>query len=283
MQIRSLENISTSNILNCFNKAFADYVLPFQLTEEQFNRKVLTERIKFKQSVGAFDGDVLSGFILQGIYYVDGIKIVYNAGTGVVPESRGQQLTKKMYASIFKEFQQIQPSKYVLEVIIGNNRAYNTYADIGFKIERELLSFKGKVKSASKNSEIQLKEIPFLNWTELQKFWDWKPSWQNSIQALQITGKGNINMGAYLDNELVGYTSWNASTNRINQFAVSKRHRRRGIGSMLFENIQKGIDAPCVIINVDQSDENSILFLKKLGLETFISQYEMGLEAKSQF
>lgn len=97
MELKTLSNTSTEDILSVFNLSFSDYIVPFHLSIEQLTTKIAAEKINPDISVGAFEDGRLVGFILQAEKTGSGEKIIYNGGTGVVPESRGKGLVRKMY------------------------------------------------------------------------------------------------------------------------------------------------------------------------------------------
>lgn len=96
MEIRNLEQVKKSEILEAFNKSFSDYFVPFKLTEEPLEKKMVTDKIDLKLSVGIFEDKKLIAFILHGFDVIDNQKIIYNRGTGVIPEKRGFGLTKNL-------------------------------------------------------------------------------------------------------------------------------------------------------------------------------------------
>ena len=132
--LRTLENISTERLLETFNLSFSDYIVPFYLTKEQLENKIQSESIKLEFSVGAFEDNRLIAFILHGYDTIDNLKIVYNAGTGVIPAKRGNKLTAKLYEYALTILHKNDIDKVLLEVITTNKAAIKTYKNIGFKI-----------------------------------------------------------------------------------------------------------------------------------------------------
>jgi ribosomal protein S18 acetylase RimI-like enzyme len=278
MQFRNLDNYSTASLLDAFNEAFADYFVKLRLTKDQLEKKIIADSIDLKLSVGAFEAEKLAGFILHGIDTINGQPVIYNAGTGVLPEYRGNRLTKAMYAFVMQELKAQNVSKCVLEVIEQNKAAIKTYSDIGFTFKRELVCFKGKVQAQSAQDNFTIKALDPLDWDRMESFWDWNSSWQNSITALKKNGENSRTIGSYHNDMLTGYLSWNPSINRVAQFAVAKTHRRQGIATALFHSIP-GIDLTEIsIINVDKSSGATLAFLRSIGLNAFITQHEMELQ-----
>ena len=98
MEIKSLTGTNCKDILNVFNNSFSDYFVPFKLTEEQLVSKMISDKTDLELSVGVFENQKLIAFILHGFDITNNQNVVYNGGTGVIPEKRGLGLTKQMYA-----------------------------------------------------------------------------------------------------------------------------------------------------------------------------------------
>ena len=276
-KIDTLKNIRSEEIVETFNAAFSDYFFSMKFTKEQFEHKLFVEGGRLDLSVGTFENDKLIAFIL---HFADKKSVVYNGGTGVVPDFRGNQLTSKMYEFIKPKLVANKINKMVLEVLTQNSAAIKTYQNQGFKITRELNCFKGKLKLtkaefSSKNYEIvELKEY---NWDLLQTFWDNSPTWQNSIQTVNNLKDQNTAFGIIAENKTRGYIIYNPNTKRIHQLCVDKDFRNKGLGQYLLEVVSK-IDSEISIINVDSRDKALVKFLQKNGLINYTSQYEMELE-----
>lgn len=275
-EFSDLKNISTDALLHTFNASFSDYLVKMQLTKEQLERKLMTDAIDLRLSAGAYENGRLIGFILHGINELGQEKIAYNAGTGVLPSKRGANLTKKMYRYILPQLEKEGITKCILEVLEKNLPALKTYLATGYELKRELVCFKGIPKIPRINSRTpNIREIKQVDWTTLSTFWDWQPSWQNSITAMQNLGEQNKLMGIYRKNKLVAYISYNPLNNRIAQFAVHKSHRRAGYGKALFRYVFQANQTEIAIINVDIESSTTITFLGSIGLFPYIYQYEM--------
>ena len=274
MTIKTLQDVAISDILKAFNEAFSDYIIKLELTEESLITKIKAENIKVEASVGAFDKGRLVGFILNGLDELEGIKTVYNGGTGVIPEYRGNRIVEKMYGYILPVLKAEGYSKHTLEVIEGNYKALRAYEKIGFKTIRTFSSFKGQV-NAPGNSKIRISVAKNLDWETAESFWNVKPSWQNSSAAIKRTLDQHEIIVAFKGDEPVGYAVRAGA--RIKQFAVKKEERGNGIGRALFKYINSKVTPePISFINYDKTDESSILFFQKTGLNQFIDLNEMN-------
>jgi ribosomal protein S18 acetylase RimI-like enzyme len=274
MEFKTLANVELDELLAVFNLSFSDYIVPFHLTKEILAAKIVAEKLDMNISVGAFEEGKLVGFILQSEKLENGQKVIYNGGTGVVPESRGKGLVRRMYDFIIPALKEKKAEVLLLEVIEGNSTAIRAYENLGFTIVRKLLCFKGNIKSEEDSSAITIKEMKDFKWENLRSFWDIEPSWQGSVHVLNPMPEHYQALGAYSAENLVGYIIYNPGARRILQIAVHKDYRKQGIGSGLFKAIADG--QPVAINNVDHSSKETDIFLdKKIGLQNWLSQFEM--------
>ncbi len=277
MKIKTLQGVDVANILQAFNGAFSDYFVPFQLTLEQLKTKMNVDKINLDYSVGVFDGEKLVAVILHGVDYLEGKKVVYNGGTGVIPEYRGQALTRQMYEFILPILQKQSIDYLILEVVSKNIPAIKTYQKVGYEIIKELKCYKGKINTSAPSPTITIQKMPSYDWPLIQSFWDFSPTWQNSKNALDFLKDSNQAIGAYHDGQLVGYVIYNKKGGKIQQFAVDKKFRRQKIATNLFNYISKEQNNNWSIINVDSTATGTNAFLSKIGLENHINQLEMRL------
>lgn len=274
MEFKTLANIELDELLEVFNLSFSDYIVPFHLTKEILAAKIIAEKLDMNISVGAFEEGKLVSFILQSEKLENGQKIIYNGGTGVVPGSRGKGLVRKMYDFIIPSLKERGADVLLLEVIEGNAAAIRAYENLGFTIIRKLLCFRGNINSGVENSTVTIKSLEDFQWDNLRSFWDIEPSWQGSEYVLNPMPENYQALGAYSDENLVGYIIYNPGARRVLQIAVDKKYRKQGIGSGLFTAIADGQSV--AINNVDDVSKETDVFLdKKIGLQNWLSQFEM--------
>ncbi len=273
--IQTLENTTLEKIAAVFNESFSDYIVPLSLTTGQLENKIKNDSIQLAFSAGAMEDDKLVGFILHGYDVVSNEKIIYNAGTGVIPSHRGKKLTRQLYDFIFPLLQSNDVSRVQLEVITENKPAIKTYQNIGFQMARELNCFKGSVNTVDQVHHYKIQPLENYDWEQLQSSWDWNPSWQNSITAINNLQQVNASFGIYAGEQLLGYIIFNPLSKRVQQFAVHKEHRGHGIGTQLFHHIAHNFGRDISVINVEHGTAETDRFLKSIGLEIYVKQYEM--------
>lgn len=277
LHFKNLKDSSVAILLDVFNASFADYLVPLQLTPEQLEHKLAGDSVDLELSVGAFSGTELVGFILHGINNYKDTLAVYNAGTGVRPAFRGQRVTAAMYQFILPELQARGITTAVLEVIDKNIPAIKSYEAVGYSVQRELLCFRGVPEQKGHMPPATIRLIDKPDWDLLQTFWDWEPSWQNAIPALRNIGPVHPTIGIYDEDRLIAYANYNPQNNRIAQFAVDKAYRGKGLAGQLFRHICKGPGSACTLINIDARADKTRDFLQAMGLQPFITQYEMTM------
>ncbi|WP_299765321.1 GNAT family N-acetyltransferase [uncultured Dokdonia sp.] len=280
MIINTLTGIETKEILDTFNESFSDYFIPFKLTEGQLDSKMLADKVHLNLSVGVFENGNLIAFILHGFDKINGEKILYNGGTGVIPKKRGLGLTKKMYHFILPILKEKGIDTLFLEVISENIQAIKSYKFAGYKIERTLLCYKGEVPTLQTNSSIEIKQLKKYNWSLMESFWDISPTWQNSNNVINGLKDTSISFGAYIQNTLVGYIIYNPNTKRILQIAVDKKYRKNKIASTLVSKLLEEYGNTLSIINVDKGSESTHRFFKHIGLKKNLEQLEMKLQLR---
>lgn len=276
MKISSLTSTSTDTILHCFNEAFSDYVVPFRLTSEQLEAKMKAERVNLDYSVGTFDGDRLVGFILHGVKDANGVRSIYNGGTGVIPSARRAGLTVQMYDHILPILRPAGIHEMILEVIAGNAPAIKSYERIGYKTVRMLDCYKGDISVSATHPQVEIRHIHQFS-DSLTAIGKIQPTWQNSAEAIEDATSDVIILGAYLNDGLCGYCACNVKTNRILQIAVSKSDRRQKIGSTLLHHIAAQYSPTVTIINVDARYDSVAEFLAQSGFVRFLQQHEMRM------
>ncbi|WP_330671425.1 GNAT family N-acetyltransferase [Anaeromicrobium sp.] len=260
-------------------RAFSDYQvkidLPFWKFKEMLQRKGYVSCL----SIGAFKNEELVGFVLNGFRNWNGKLTVYDIGTGVVGEYRKQGITSAMLLSIRELIKEKKVDQYLLEVIQSNTSAFQLYKKQGFEIVRNFSCFqldKNKYRSMTSYKVKHMDKIDSTNWERLIKFWDFEPSWQNSIDSINATSDIFIYSIIHFDDNIVGYGIIDKKTGDIPQIAVDKNYRRKGIARSIVTDLLKNTRSCSInVTNVDEESTSTKEFLIKLGFKYIIGQYEM--------
>jgi ribosomal protein S18 acetylase RimI-like enzyme len=278
MEYKSLESESLETIYNCFIEAFSDYTVDMQLPFEKFQRMKTRNNVNLNYSLGLYHKDTLIGFILNGVGTWNGVPTVYDSGTGIIKEYRGKNYSTGMFHKV-KEYIQDDFQQYLLEVIQTNTPAFTLYSNQGFKIQRELACFyadKTEINTRI-HPDVTVNPLP-LDWDTLKLFWNFKPSWQNSIPAVERMSQYFKVLGAFKHKACVGYVIFDPVSGEIIQIAVKKNMRRKKIGSHLLTTICSKIKSNTLrIVNIDKGDQDTMQFFKGNNFVNDVNQYEMIL------
>lgn len=279
MEIKSLDKIDFDTIYTAFSKAFSDY--DYKQSHSGL-RKMLTRRgFNPKLSFAAFKGEDIIAFTLNGIGSFNGNKMAYDTGTGTLKQFRGQGLATKIFEYSIPFLKKENINHYLLEVLQHNTKAVSLYQKINFKITREFNyfiwnneEFKNEVEGI--HTPFKIKSIDIKEYDIFSGFWDFSPSWQNSLESIQRTREDFITLGAYMDKKLIGYCILEPHSGDITQLAVDKLYRRKGVASvLLFEANKQNKCSTTKIVNADISCRSIVDFLKAKSVEITGKQFEM--------
>src|SRR5687767_11061211 len=268
---RFLDAAEKTRVHKTFVEAFSDYMVKFELTELQFQAHIELNAVDLKRSVGCMSGDDLIGVSLNGFGTWERRPTVYDAGTGVLPGFRRRGVSRAMFEWMIPLLAEEGYEQFLLEVITRNKPAVRLYEQLGFRRTRELLlleteTIKGKDRPLP--DDIEIREIHRHENIPFAAFWEGKPSWQNSLEAVERSLKMKRLHGAFAGDECVGYIIFSAGVGRLAQLAVHRDHRHKGIATRLLLEMQKeSSQQKLQVINLDESMTESVVFFRNRGFK----------------
>ncbi len=276
-EYRLLSSKDFDLLYECFLDAFSDYEVSMQMSREQFAQRFVRDGVRLELSAGAFDEDKLVGFYMNAIGHWNGELTAYDAGTGVRPSHRGRGIAKELFAFVLPHLQAAGITQYLLEVLSSNAPAVALYRRLGFSDSRELAVLRTGTVIGSKPDlrRVSIRTVLEPDWELFESFWDGSPSWQNSIDAVHRITDETLMTGAYVDEECVGYGVVFRPSSNLMQLAVSRKHRRRGIGSLLLSALQREASEPLKVNNVDENLKGTLAFFEASGFHVALKQFEM--------
>ncbi|KAN0038303.1 hypothetical protein ACTA71_000475 [Dictyostelium dimigraforme] len=297
-------NFNLKELTDVFNSSFSDYVIKFVVTEESLSQKIQGDGISMNHSIGIFgeaEENKLEGFVLLAPDDFKNPTKLYNSATGVIPTARGNKLIEKSISQMKTFFKENGIKSIVLEVIQTNPRAIKVYENCGFKITRELISYKGDLNKDSLLKYLNNNESENITIEKVEKLTDdvidfienengdnqqprMNPSWSNTNQVIQR----EFNMGFNQfwiardnkTNKIIGFLSIHSQSQRIRQIYVTPTFRNKNVATKLFYTM---LSSEFQTINFNASNieegyENlKNFFNKRIGLDFWVSQYEMEL------
>ena len=237
-----------------------------------------------KISFGAFDNGKIVGITVNGVGNWNDKLTAYDSGTGIIKEYRKRGIARKMFDESLPIIRKQGITQYLLEVIKTNIGAYELYKKAGFKVVRELDYFKVDINELKYHKLVTKQDVHFRiieepDWEIFKSFWDFEPSWQNSIDSLNRKIESFKILCMYERSKLIGYGIIEMHTGDIPQLAISHQYRRQRLGTSLFRVLINYSEVNSLrIINSDSSYLPFKKFMKSLGIPPGEGQYEMVME-----
>jgi ribosomal protein S18 acetylase RimI-like enzyme len=272
-EIKSISNINLDKLLEVYNESFKDYISPFKISKEQFQAKIVSDKIDLNFSFGIYDSNYLIGFILHSLNKEQ--KTAYNAGTGIVSNARNKGHLTKSYEILKSTLSKNGITNLVHEVRVLNEIGIKAYQKNGFKINRELAVYIGDISENYLSNSISI--IKSNTKTEFKIFikdFDYSPSWLNSLEQIDFT-----TVDVYLaknEEKFLGFMIYKPQSKRLIQIFVLKEYRRLKIGTKLLQHI-RSINQRLLVANVHNNTETKNFF-ESNGLKQKFIQYEMCQE-----
>ncbi len=273
---RMLDKISTETLHKTFLDAFSDYQVNLDLPFWKFKQMLQRRGYVSELSIGAFKNEMLVGFVLNGFRNWNGKPTVYDLGTGVIVECRRQGITSNMLLNVKELLKQKQVEQYLLEVIKSNTSAVQLYKKQGFELQREFTCFKLDKNKYNPITTCKVEHVNRIDWGQITDFWDFKPSWQNSIDSINAVPEEFQYSIVHFDNTIAGYGVIDKRTGDIPQIAVNRHYRGKGIARSIMTDMIENTESHRIsVLNVDDESKSTKDFLLKLGFEHSVDQYEM--------
>lgn len=276
---KTLNETSLEILHKAFLEAFFDYQVKTDLPFWKFEQMLLRRGYNPDISMGAFDNDRLVGFVLNGYRNWIGKPTVYDLGTGVIPEYRRKGITSDLLLHIRKLLKEKQVEQYLLEVIKSNQSAFQLYKKQGFEIQREFSCFHLEKDKFIPGTICKVERVERIETEQFKEFWDFEPSWQNSVASVEAVPEAFNFFVARFNNTIAGYGIIDKVSGDIPQIAVNRDYRGNGIAYGIMTELLKSTGSGKVaLLNVETNSTPIESFLNKLGFVYYVGQYEMLLK-----
>ncbi|MDD4904173.1 MAG: GNAT family N-acetyltransferase [Candidatus Bipolaricaulis sp.] len=272
-----LRSVDVSGI----HAAFADYAMGSSegLPEERLLLRMRKNAVDYEASVGAYEEGRMVGFTLVGLDAWGGRSTAYDAGTGIVPTTRGRGLAHRMFDHALPALAERGVEEFVLEVLQDNAPAIRAYRKARFETTRTLRSFVAarSVIRRPASSRWTLRTIDLMQFERVAEEMDWLPSFENRISAVRAILSDVSLVGAFEKERCVGAYAYSAPLRWLLSL-VCRSHRRLGIGRALLvhvvEHLPDGVER-IAALNVNGADDGMQGFLGHLGFTPLVDQFEM--------
>ena len=263
-QFRALDNVSLEDLAGCFNAAFSDYEQPIRFTADSLKYYLTASAVDLTLSFGAFCGQQPVGFILNssGIYH--GQSVVFDAGTGVVPEHRGKKVFSELFEYTAARLRQRGVEKYYLEVLQGNDHAISIYRKKGFSVLREYSVLLGSGAKSGWDSRVAA--VPYEEFVPFVTAVSVEPSFEHTTH--NVDQNPQLYEVLYLDNR--AYCIYAKRNGEIIQMHYNQLDALRDVMSALVERYPRAMAK-----NVDFRYGDVLQMLTEAGFKEITRQFEM--------
>ncbi|MEG0381057.1 MAG: GNAT family N-acetyltransferase [Kurthia sp.] len=267
MKWRALENFDVTTMTDLWNRSFEDYIVPINMSEEDFMTRINTLNLSTKTSVIAELDDEKVGMMLYGEEEFKGEKTAWIGGMGVIKSMRQHGVGKEILLKTIELAKDEEVDKLFLEVIEGNERAIKLYTKMGFTLINKVSVGKIKLTSAYKKKDfLELKVSAAIE------------NWQRNLEPLETAWQNrlarNYNMYTILLNkEEVGYLYWIEESFSLKQLILKEPTQNivEGVLALLYEKFGE------VQVNVGNfnMEQKEYAFLIQLGMNENLRQLHM--------
>lgn len=131
---KTMDHITFKEAHELFTLGFEGYYIPMNMTLDAFVARFGNENLSPVLSIIMFDEGNPIGFVIQGIREVDGKKIAWNGGTGIIPKYRGKKLGSVLVEKALHTLKEQDVDIATLEALTINQPAIKLYEKVGYKV-----------------------------------------------------------------------------------------------------------------------------------------------------
>ena len=262
---QSLRNIDLQQLAECFNSAFSDYEQPICFTADSLNYYLTTSAVDLSLSYGAFCGEELVGFILNssGIYKKQ--NVVFDAGTGVIPDHRGKKVFSALFDFTCQQLKRQNITRYYLEVLQSNHHAVSIYSKKGFNIQ---CGYSVLIASGAHSDwNDQITTVPYPDFDLFQTAHSVSPSFEHTTD--NICRNPQLYEVLYWDN--LAYCIYAKRNGEIIQLHYNDLNALKDVLSALTDRYPSAMAK-----NIDCNCDDVINTLTESGFKEITKQYEMA-------
>lgn len=278
MHFQATDQIPFEQLHASMLDAYSDYVVPMNLSLEQFTSMTRERCYNPERSLAALDGDRIAAFWLIGENERIEALTLYAISVGTTQDYRRRGLSSALFDAIRQGTDTANFKQMVLEVITRNARAYAAYQKMGFKLRRRVQLSRGKFHGFEPpTGNMQVREVSLEEARSISdELGDWKPTWQNSLGSMEQDPKEALCLAVDKGPTTVGLGCFIRSSGQIKQLAAQKGVSRREVATLLLATAGRGRDDNIRhYVNIDESDNEILGLLAEQGWEHYIDQFEM--------
>ena len=280
MEIRNLTAVTDTQLHEAFLSAFSDYEIKIDMPFEKFKSITYAKDYLPKLSVGSFEGDELTGFILLGYRLINGVKTVYDIATGVTSGHRGTGVGSLLLKELLQRLKKSDISRFYLEVLENNTAAKHLYDKFGFTVCRRLACYEAERDAITldtaancsfdigSDSAVLKKANPFY-------YNSYNLTWQNTVDTWSNSEAEHDLITLKDGGKLAAYGIIHRAGGSVLQFGLHPDHRDDKTADFLLKLLIERTDAEIIrFINLEEGCR-LCSYLEDSGFKNHVNQFEM--------
>ena len=267
----ALQETSLEQLAQCFNLAFSDYEQPIRFTPESLKYYLTASAVDLSLSFGAFFEEQLVAFILNSSGIYQNQSVVFDAGTGVIPDHRGKKVFSMLFEYTAEQLQQQGITRYYLEVLQANQHAVSIYRKKGFRIQREysVLTASGPRQDWDKHIDMK----PYSGFEAFAAQFSVAPSFEHTTHT--VCQNPQLYEVLYIQDQ--AYCIYAKRNGEIIQMHYNELDALKEVMSALIKRYPSAMAK-----NVDFEYPDVIKMLMEIGFKEITKQYEMARDIPAE-
>lgn len=266
-QFRSLHDIDKQQLVACLNLSFSDYEQPICFTPDSLKYYLTASAVDLTLSYGALYEEQLIAVILNSTGIYNNQRVVFDAGTGIVPDHRGKKVFSALFEYTTQELKLHNIEKYYLEVLQSNDRAVAIYSKKGFSIRREYSVLTASGPQCERN--ISIVTSPYEDFKPFPTKHSVVPSYEHTTHT--INRNPQLYDVLYLDKQ--AYCIYAKRNGEIIQLHYNDLNALKDVMSTLPHQFPSAMAK-----NIDCNYPDVIQMLIDIGFKEITKQYEMAMD-----
>ncbi|MCY9662194.1 GNAT family N-acetyltransferase [Paenibacillus chondroitinus] len=287
MFFKRMSEMSAEDMVALWNKGFEGYYLNSSLDMSKFMARTVHEGLSLEHSLVLFENEEPIGFVMNGFRTIEGKKVAWNGGTGIVPEYRGKGFGKHLMLRNLQLYQEQGVDTAMLEALVQNEAAIKLYQKVGYEITEHLvcLQHTGELNVNLLESNfperyilrrghpVEINAVPFN-----RPMSAWQTQWPSM--------KGGESVFVTVAEEMVGYALFKrvyAENGSLASFVLYQCEARPGredeteILKAALREVYAPLTSSCtrLTMNIRYSNKGLNELLAGLGFTSFVDQVHM--------
>jgi ribosomal protein S18 acetylase RimI-like enzyme len=273
MIILSCIEVEDQVVYDVFAEGYSDYSINFDMTMEDFVSRFLEIEASKEYSFVAFEDEKPVGMMLGGVQDFNGIKTMRCGGFAVIPNYRGKGIGKVLFNKHVELAKELGCKQLYLEVLKENKNAIRFYEGVGYSPVHDYRLYKNEEFVFTKDIGIDVVEVGFETIKDIRNTMpDLYIYWQGELFSLKKY-KAIKYYVIYKDDRIIAALCMK-DIGGIQFLWVDEAYRNRGYARAIVSHGLENLG----LTKVYAVASNNFLyegFLRKLGFEVEVEQYEM--------